>query len=297
MASTESEQAASPGTILDLLKVSADYLARKGVDTPRLDAELLLCRVLDLDRLQLYVQFDRPLAAHERDALRELVRRRAAREPVALILGQKEFRSRVFTVIPGVLIPRPDTELLAERTIEAVASLDDESPLVVDLGTGTGVLALSIAAETTARVLALDAAAEAMECVRLNLARLGPADRVGVVQGDWWEALPERFAGQVDVVVSNPPYVAEDEYAGLAPEILRYEPRAALVADGDPLHFYRRTAGGLARWLRPGGRVLVEVGAGQSAAAERILADAGVHDIERHCDLAGIERVVAGVFS
>ena len=287
----------TPETVLEILRAATEYLRARGVDSPRLDAELLAAHVLDVSRLDLYVQFDRPVDPQERDALREGVRRRGAREPVALILGRKEFRSREFEIHPGVLIPRPDTELLAERAIAAVEACDGEAPLAVDLGTGSGALAISVALETGARVLAVDRAPEAVRCARVNLERLGPSDRVGVIRGDWWDAIPDRFAGQVDVVLSNPPYVTEDEYAGLAPEIVGHEPRSALVPDGDPLAFYRRIAGGLERWMRPRGRVLVEVGASQAAAVQVIFEDAGVSDVERHEDLAGIERVVEGIRS
>jgi len=287
----------SPRTVLDILRAATDYLAGRGVDSPRLDAELLTAQVLGLSRLDLYVQFDRPMEAAERDRLRELIRRRGAREPVALILGSKEFRSREFAVQPGVLIPRPDTELLAERAIAAVGECEAETPLVVDLGTGTGILAISVALETGARVLAVEASPEALACARENLARLGPADRVGTLRGDWWDGLPERFAGQVDVVVSNPPYVAAADHGGLAPEIREYEPRGALVPDGDTLDAYRRIAGGLARWMTPGGRILVEVGAGQAGDVAGTLGDAGVADLQRHRDLADIERVVEGTYT
>jgi release factor glutamine methyltransferase len=286
-----------PRTVLEVLRAATDYLGGRGVDTPRLDAELLAAEVLELSRLELYVQFDRPMEPAERDRLRELVRRRGAREPVALILGSKEFRSREFLVQPGVLIPRPDTELLAERAIAAVDAREGDAPLVVDLGTGTGILAISVALETDARVLAVDAAPAAVECARANLASLGPAERVGVVRGDWWDALPDRFAGQVEVVVSNPPYVADADYALLAPEIREYEPRLALTPDGDPLAYYRRTAAGLPRWLAPGGHLLVEVGAGQAADVSAILTDAHVTDIKIHPDLSGIERVVEGSYA
>ncbi len=283
-------------TVLDLVRASTEFLQRKGVASPRLDAELLIGAAVGLDRLQLYVQFDRPASAEERAAARELVRRRGTREPVALILGVKEFRSRAFELRPGVLVPRPDTELLAERALEAVAEAAGDPPLVVDLGCGSGVLAVTIALETPARALAVDLAPEAIAVTRANSRRHGVEDRVGVVRGDWLAALPERFAGGVDVIVSNPPYVSEGEYATLAPEIRRFEPRGAVCSAPDPLAFHRRTAEGLARWLRPGGRVLVEVGRGQAGDVERLFRDAGVTALQRHADLAGIERVVEGVW-
>ncbi len=281
-------------TVLELLETSSTFLTRKGVASPRLDAEVMLAGVLELDRIHLYVSFDRPVSEEERDRYREMVRRRAAREPVALILGSKEFRSRDFAVESGVLIPRPDTELLADLAIERLSGESEEPPLALDLGCGSGILAVSIAADTTAKVLAIDRTDVAIKLTRANSQRHGVADRVGTVGGDWWDAVPERFTGSISLVVSNPPYVAEDEYRDLEPEIVTFEPREALVPPGDPLSFYRRTADGLARWLKPGGVVLLEVGAGQAFAVEELLAAAGCVDTQRHLDLAGIERVVEG---
>jgi release factor glutamine methyltransferase len=283
-------------TVLDLVRASTDFLQRKGVPSARLDAELLIGDAVGLDRLQLYVQFDRPATEPERDAARELIRRRGGREPVALILGEKEFRSRPFLVEPGVLIPRPDTELLVERALATLPEGADESPLVVDLGCGCGVLAVCLALESTTRVLAVDRSPDAVRVTRANVKRHGVEDRVGVVRGDWLFAVPERFAGAVDVIVSNPPYVPEDEYGTLAPEIVQFEPREAVCSAPDPLAYYRRTADGLARWLCPGGAVLVEVGRGQADAVAEIFAQAGVADVARSEDLAGIERVVAGTW-
>lgn len=282
-------------SVLDLLRASTSYLESRGVDSPRLDSELLLTQVLELDRLQLYINFDRPVSDAERDALRELVKRRAAREPVALILGTKEFRSRSFLVPAGVLVPRPDTELLAELAIEALAGAE-APPLALDLGCGSGILAVSIAAETPAKVLAVDRAEAAIDATRRNAQIHGVSDRVGVIRGSWTDRIPARFAGQVDLVVSNPPYVDEADYATLQPEITRYEPREALVAPGGTLDAYRRIAEGLGRWLAPGARVLVEVGQGQAAEVEAILAEAGLEALVRHEDLAGIERVVDGTW-
>ncbi len=284
-----------PDSVLDLLRASTSFLESRGVDSPRLDSELLMAQVLGMDRLQLYINFDRPVGGDERDALRELVKRRAAREPVALILGTKEFRSREFHVPPGVLVPRPDTELLAELAIEALADASD-APLVLDLGCGSGILAVSIAAETPAKVLAVDRAEAAIDATRHNAQIHGVADRVGVIRGSWTDRIPDRFAGQVALVVSNPPYVDEADHATLQPEITRYEPREALVAPGGTLDAYRRIVDGLDRWLAPGARVLVEVGMGQAAEVEAILAGAGLQALARHEDLAGIERVVDGTW-
>ena len=284
-------------TVLSLLQISARYLESRGVATSRLDTELLLGDVLGLDRLQLYVNFDRPVSTAERDALREYVRRRGAREPVALILGHKEFRSRDFVVSRGVLVPRPDTELLADLAISAIgADVDDEPPLALDLGTGSGILAVSVAAETPARVLAVDTSDVAIATTRKNAELHGVADRVGTARGSWYGAIPERFVRSVDVLMSNPPYVSTDEYATLAPEIVHFEPQAALVPAGDPLGAYREIAAGFERWLAPGARVLVEVGAGRASSVETLFREAGLRGLQRHEDLAGIERVISGAW-
>ncbi len=287
-----------PTTVLEVLEATTGWLKRRGVDSPRLDAELMMAHVLDLERLQLYVQFDRPLTGEERAALRELVRRRGEREPVAQILGSKEFHSLAFATPANVLIPRPDTELLAELAIEAVPGADgeDDPPLVLDLGSGSGALAVTIAVHSDARVLAVDLSPDAIAATRANAKRHGVAERVGVVRSDWYERLPDRFVGGIDVLVTNPPYVSAEEYEGLAPEIRGYEPREALVAPGGTLDAYRRIAAGFDRWLAPGAAVFVEVGMGQAEAVQGILADAGLTDLARHEDLAGIERVVGGRF-
>ena len=284
-----------PDSVLDLLRASTSFLESRGVDSPRLDSELLMAEVFGLDRLQLYINFDRPVSGAERDALRALVKRRAAREPVALILGTKEFRSRSFHVPAGVLVPRPDTELLAELAIGALADREDD-PLVLDLGCGTGILAVSIAAETTARVLAVDIAEAAIDATRRNAQIHGVADRVGVVRSSWTTRIPDRFAGQVALVVSNPPYVDAADLEGLQPEITRFEPREALVAPGGTLGAYRKISGELAQWMAPGGRVLMEVGQGLAPQVESILREAGLLSLTRHEDLAGIERVVDGTW-
>ncbi len=281
-------------TVLGILDVTTGYLADRGVATARLDAELLVGSVLGLDRLHLYVEFDRPVTGEERAELRRLVRRRGAeREPVALILGQREFYSREFAVEPGVLIPRPETELVVERAAAVLTSDDGgDPPLVLDLGCGSGAIAVTVAAETGARVLGVDRSATATRLTRANAARHGVEALVGVARGDWYDAVPPRFAGAFALVVSNPPYVGEDDWEGLAPEITAHEPREAVVSPGDALAFFRRTIDGLPRWLAPGGHVVLEVGMGQAGAVAAMLRAAGATDVHAHPDLAGIERVV-----
>jgi len=209
-------------TVGEVLRAAAEYLARKGVDSPRLDAERLLAHALGLSRLELYTQHDRPLTDAERDAARALVERRGRREPLAYVLGEWGFRTLTLRTDARALVPRPETELVVERALALIA--DVETPRVVDVGTGTGAIALSIKQERPdAAVLATDTSADALALARENAERLG-------LQVDFLEThLLDGVEGPVDLVVSNPPYVLPHEE--LQPE-LEYEPRSALIDAG-----------------------------------------------------------------
>ncbi|MEE2828493.1 MAG: peptide chain release factor N(5)-glutamine methyltransferase [Myxococcota bacterium] len=278
-------------SLAELLKTTADYFTRRGVETARLDAELLLGDVLGLDRLQLYTSFDRPLSSQEVDRYRALVRRRAEREPVAYILGRKEFYSRTFEVDPRVLIPRPDTETLVDAVLAVLP--EEAEGLVLDYGTGSGAIALTLAAERLhLRVLAIDISNEALSVARANADKLALSDRVGFIQSDGLERVPARFEGQVAALVSNPPYIAVAERNSLAPEIRDYEPEDALFAGSDPLLHYRRIATEAPRWMTEGGLLALEVGGTQAADVTALLRKANWQSIELRSDLAGKERVV-----
>jgi release factor glutamine methyltransferase len=288
----------APWTPLALVKTTAAYLAEKGVDAPRLDAERLLAHVLGCARIGLYTQFERPLVREEVDAYRELVRRRAAREPVSRIVGAREFMGIAFRVTPAVFSPRPETEglveeavrLLRERGTHAADGDAPEPPRVLDLCTGSGCVAVSVAAHVpAARVVATEISPEAAAVARGNAESAGVAGRVEVREGDLLVpvAPEERF----DLVLANPPYLVEGDPA-IWPEVRDYDPALALYGGADGLELVRRIAAEAAGHLAPGGAVLVEVGAGQAAPAERILAEG----IGRPCrtlpDAAGIPRVV-----
>ncbi len=282
-----------PRDVADLLKTTADWFAGRGIDTGRLDAELLLGHVLELERLQLYTSFDRPLNPAELDAFRALVRRRGTdREPVAYILGTKEFYSRDFAVDGRVLIPRPDTEVLVDVALERLP--EDAEGVVIDYGTGSGAIAVTLAAERPSlRVLAVDRSADALAVAKANAEANDVADRVGFVRSDGLERVPERFAGEVLAIVANPPYVPEADRQTLAPEILKHEPTEALFCGADELIHYRRIAADGQRWLADGGFVALEVGAGQAPDVVQILAAGGWGDISVRSDLARIDRVVS----
>ena len=274
-------------TVLKLLRWTADYFAGRGIDSPRLDAELLLADTLELDRVGLYLNFERPLQAGELADYREKVRRRAGREPLAYILGTAEFWSRPLKVTPAVLIPRPDTELLVEQ---ALARLDGAAR-VLDVGTGSGALAIALAHERPEfRVTAIDLSAAALAVAADNARANGVAERIDFIQGDL-AALP---AGPFDLVVANPPYIPHGDLATLMPEVRDFEPHLALDGGADGLDAYQALAGQAKRVLAAGGWLLVEVGIGQAAAVQQLFAGVGLTEIFTARDLAGIDRVVGG---
>jgi release factor glutamine methyltransferase len=299
----------------ELLRTTADWFKKQGLESPRLDAELLLGHVLGLDRLRLYTSFDRPVTPGERDRFRELVRRRGRREPVAYILGRREFFSRDFAVDRRVLIPRPDTETLLQAALDLLGPAREPAgepgpepgpepppgggPLVLDYGTGSGCVAVTLACERpTLRVLALDVSADALAVAKSNVERHGVADRVGFVRGDGLAALPERFRAALSGIVANPPYVPEEERARLAPDVRDWEPALALFPGSDALLHYRRLAAEAGAWLSPGGWLAMEVGAGQAAAVADLLHAAPGWTAPRSIpDLARIDRVVVSTRS
>lgn len=264
--------------------------AGRGIESARLDAELLLAKALGLPRMNLYLDLDRPLAPEERGAARALVQRRRSHEPVAYILGERAFYKHTFAVSPAVLVPRPDTETLVER---ALARLADDSPgPVLDVGTGSGCIGLSLLAERPAlRADLVDLSPEALAVARDNAARLEVAERARFLEGD----LLEPAEGPYALIASNPPYLRQDELETVAPDVRDHEPHLALVAGADGLEVHRRLATAAPAVLRPGGALLVEVGAGQAAEVRRLLEGAGFRDLAVYRDLGGIDRVVEGV--
>ncbi len=275
-----------PPTSLELLRLTAAWLGEKGVPNPRLDAEVLLAHVLGVARIQLYLQFDKPLEPREVEAYREAVRRRARREPVCHITGTREFWSLPFAVDRRVLSPRPETETL----VEAAARRMGPAGSLLDVGTGSGAVAVALLVERPGWTgVAVDVSEEALEVARVNAGRHGVADRLEFRRGDLFGAVAGR---RFDAVVSNPPYVPAGEIAGLDPEVGRYEPRAALDGGEDGLDVLRRIARSAGASLAPGGFVAVEFGAGQGGAVREAFESAGGYaSVELVPDLAGRERV------
>ena len=273
-------------TVADVLGRSTEHLAAKGVPSPRVDAEHLLAKALGLSRLELYTQYDRPLSDDELEVCRTLVRRRAAREPLAYVLGEWGFRQLTLRVDRRALIPRPETEVVVERCLALLT--DVAEPRVLDVGTGTGAIALAIADEHPgARVTAIDSSADALALARENLELTGLAGRVELVASDLSAGLT---GGPYDLVVSNPPYVAPAEIDALEPEVRDWEPRAALVGVGAT----EAVAEGARDVLRPGGWLVLEVADGAAGRVAGLLTGLGYADVGRTEDLAGHERVVEG---
>jgi len=313
-----------PASVGEALRSATEWLRASGSRSPRLDAELLLATALGVDRAELFRRPERVLTGSEERRFDGYVVRRQAREPVAYIRGRRAFRGIELEVTPAVLIPRPETETLVDVALEALAAVPVGGgaaggasgdgpgtaagpggaaapglyePLALDVGTGSGCIALALAAENPfVRLLATEVSAAAVEVARRNAARLGLAGRVSIRRGDLLDDLPprERF----DLIVSNPPYIPAAEYRTLEANVRDYEPRLALHGGEDGLDVYRRLIPAAAARLRPGGVLAVEVGAGQAAGVRALFAATGaLRPARQRADLAGIPRVVFACLS
>ena len=274
-------------TVLKILRWTADYFRGKEIGSARLDAELLLSATLKMDRVSLYVNFERPLNADELSSYREKVQRRASREPIQYILAETEFWSLPFNVNPAVLIPRADTEVLVEEALKRM----DGCCGVLDIGTGSGAIAIALAHEMPEiHVTAIDCSEKALEVARGNAQRNGVEDRVAFLAGDL-KSLPP---GPYDVIVSNPPYIPSRDWEQLMPEVRDHEPRLALDGGDDGLEAYRRIAVQAVQILSPDGWLLVEVGIDQATVVSALFRAAGLTEVLQRDDYAGIPRVVMG---
>jgi release factor glutamine methyltransferase len=274
-------------TVRKLLSWTQDFLKKKGLDTPRLDSEILLAHALGCPKIELYVRIDEEPPEPVRTVFREMIKKRADGMPVAYLVGYREFYSLPFHVTPAVLIPRPETETLVMEALRLLKPMAD--PRVLDLCTGSGCVAVTIAKQhKTARVTATDISAEALAVATKNAERHSMTDRVTFLKGD----LAAAVAGQTfDVVVSNPPYIAQSELPTLDPGVRNFEPTGALDGGPDGLDFYRRLAADVLALLNPGGTVLVEIGVTQEAAVRELFA-AQLEPGKTFKDQAGRPRVV-----
>lgn len=271
--------------MLEIIKKTTDFFAAKGVESPRLNAELLIGHALGLKRMALYLQFERPLAEAELEKIRPLVRRRAQREPLQYVLGETEFRGLRLKVDRRALIPRLETELLVEHAItEAPAPAH-----ILDLGTGTGAIALALAqAYQAARVVAVDASEDALVLARENAVVVGLTERVCFLASNWFSAVPVE--ARFDLIVSNPPYLSAAETAETAVEVRKFEPLAALTAADEGLADLRAIIAGAAGFLADRGVVVLETGIMQHAQLKKIAHDAGFARVEGRQDLTGRDR-------
>lgn len=279
--------------MLEAIQRSTNFLAKRGVESPRLQSELILAHVLRVPRLNLYLNFERQLESGALDAARNLIQRRGDREPVQQILESVSFCGIDLRVTRDVLIPRPETELLAERGWEwlAQAATTSNAPLALDFGTGSGCLAIALALRCpTARLIAVDISVAALEIARANARTHAVEDRIELVAGDGFDVLQTRRG--LDLLVANPPYIASAAIDGLAPEVARHEPRVALDGGADGLDYFRRLAQAAAPAMSASSRLLLEIGDDQSAAVVALLERENwvVHEVGR--DYSGRERMV-----
>jgi release factor glutamine methyltransferase len=287
---TASDPKPQTWTILELLRWTTRYFSEQGIDTPRLDAECLLASALGVDRMRLYLDFDKPASPDERDAYRELVRRRAdERIPVAQLIGGKEFWSLPLLITADVLSPRPDTETLVAAALERLPERDTDAR-ILEIGTGSGAVALALASERPqARITATDVSPAALKIAEQNARALKLEDRIEFVEGSLFgPVIGRRF----ELMVSNPPYLAESERSRLAPE-LAHEPDVALFAGEDGLAILRELVAGCADFLAPDGGFAVELAPDQAPTVAQWLREAGLGDVVTHRDLAERPRAVS----
>lgn len=284
-------------SVKDAYLLGRDHLRVAGVQEDAVQAEMLLRHALRVDRAQLYTHWAGPMPEAAWDRYRELLEDRAAGRPVHYLVGEREFMGLIFAVDGRVLIPRPETELLVEHV--AQWAREEGAGLIADIGTGSGCIAVSLAhLLPQLTVYATDLSPAALEVARANAVRHAVQDRVILLAGDLLTPLPPDVAGRVDAVVSNPPYVPQDQAAALAREIREHEPPEALFAPGDGTAVHRRLIGMGPVWLRPGGLLAMEVGAGQApAVAEAVHLDGRYDPPTILPDGVGIERVVAAVLA
>ncbi|MBI4027438.1 MAG: peptide chain release factor N(5)-glutamine methyltransferase [Verrucomicrobia bacterium] len=274
-------------TILELIQKTTAYFEKAGVPNPRLDVELLLAHILRLKRMELYLQFERVLTDPELDQLRPQVKRRAGREPLQHILGSVDFCGLEFLTTPAALIPRPETELLVQTAVRLLGK--ESRGVVLDLGTGGGAIALAVAnACPGARCVATDIAEESLVLARTNAEKTALQDRVEFRRGNWFEPLT---AGETfDLIVSNPPYIPSGEIPALQPEV-RHDPPQALDGGPDGLDAIRKLAAGAIAFLKTGGHLLLEMGAGQDVVVWELLEARGYSEIAVIADLQKIPRI------
>lgn len=274
--------------ISQLLKEAESGFGAEGLPTPGLDAEVLLAFSIERERHFLYAHPAKEISGVEMERFRSLVARRIEGEPVAYITGRKEFWSLGFEITPDVLIPRPDTEILIEEILKLFDQERERKIRILEIGTGSGAISVALASELkNASITATDFSPNALAVAEKNAVNNKVGDKISFVCGDMFESVEGKF----DIIVSNPPYISECEFGLLAPEVREYEPRRALVAGPEGTEFHRKLVRDGERFLEKGGRLVMEMGAGQRFALEKMLKDKDYCDITFRSDYAGVERV------
>jgi release factor glutamine methyltransferase len=281
-------------TIQKLLNWVSQYLTDKAIDSPRLSAELLLSHVLGLKRIELYTQYNKPVAGQELEKLRELVKRAGGHEPIAYLVGKTEFYSMEIIVTPDCMIPRPETELLVQRAIEFLRTRSG-TQFVCDLCTGSGCIAVAIAKNyPNARIIATDICDAALAVAAKNIEKHQLQDKIKLLSGDLFDPIiPQLDVGKFDLIVCNPPYVSSSEYEKLDTNVKDYEPRLALFAGDDGMDIYRRIMEKVDQFLKSDAALIIEIGYGQGQAVKEMLEQTGsFSEIKIEKDFHNNDRIV-----
>jgi release factor glutamine methyltransferase len=281
-------------TIQKLLNWVSQYLTDKAIDSPRLSAELLLSHVLGLKRIELYTQYNKPVAGQELEKLRELVKRAGGHEPIAYLVGKTEFYSMEIIVTPDCMIPRPETELLVQRAIEFLRTRSG-TQFVCDLCTGSGCIAVAVAKNyPNARIIATDICDAALAVAAKNIEKHQLQDKIKLLSGDLFDPIiPQLDVGKFDLIVCNPPYVSSSEYEKLDTNVKDYEPRLALFAGDDGMDIYRRIMEKVDQFLKSDAALIIEIGYGQGQAVKEMLEQTGsFSEIKIEKDFHNNDRIV-----
>lgn len=280
-------------TVLESLKLSAEYLEKKGIESPRLNAELLLADILKCRRLDLYLKYDQPLTENEVNLYREYLSRRGKNEPLQYIIGKVDFYGLELKVNKSVLIPRPETEILVDTIINT--EKEKSSLLILDIGTGSGNIAIALAVNMPqSKIIALDISEDALNLAKENSEIYNADKQIEFIKKNIFDDI-SFYDLQFDIIVSNPPYVAKDEYPILQKEIIDYEPKIAVTDDEDGLKFYRRIIQIAADYLKSKGKLYFEVGKNQSNVIYDMMKKNNFSDIQIVKDFQQMDRVIYGI--